>query len=327
MMSKRLFDGELPEGPFSTNLLWDRAIAKGRCFGAVHQGLWFDVGAPRQHPQGRGNAWACLKPPLASHRDLRPPHRLHHPAAPRLRRRARGRADRALRRAARPGWPRASSWSPTIARPAPITDAFVRRSGGGLLLPRLVPIGDPELDERIGGALEPLGEGEALPARDRAARTAVPAGAPRPAACRDVDAAEALRLAEDLARTLDQLLIEEVEPARLRDFAAELPDLSLHWQTSLERLGHHSRPMAAPARRARPDRSRRPPQPAARRRRPALADVAAAPASSPPPESPATAPAVAGLLRTVSRLDRRHGRLSRPRSRDGGGGMGLARPA
>lgn len=46
MASKRLFDGELPEGPFSTNLLWDRAIAAGRCFGAVHQGLWFDIGRP-----------------------------------------------------------------------------------------------------------------------------------------------------------------------------------------------------------------------------------------------------------------------------------------
>ena len=42
-----------------------------------------------------------------------------------------------------------------------VQDAFVRRSGGGLLLPRLVPVGDPELDERIGGMLEPLGEGEA----------------------------------------------------------------------------------------------------------------------------------------------------------------------
>lgn len=46
MLSKRLFQGDLPSGPFSTNLLWDRAIEAGRCFGAVHQGLWFDVGAP-----------------------------------------------------------------------------------------------------------------------------------------------------------------------------------------------------------------------------------------------------------------------------------------
>jgi MurNAc alpha-1-phosphate uridylyltransferase len=46
MVSKRLFEGEVPAGPFSTNILWDRAIDAGRCFGAVHQGLWFDVGAP-----------------------------------------------------------------------------------------------------------------------------------------------------------------------------------------------------------------------------------------------------------------------------------------
>ncbi|HYN46189.1 MAG TPA: nucleotidyltransferase family protein [Allosphingosinicella sp.] len=46
MVSKRLFEGELPDGPFSTNILWDRAIAAGRCFGAVHQGLWFDIGRP-----------------------------------------------------------------------------------------------------------------------------------------------------------------------------------------------------------------------------------------------------------------------------------------
>jgi N-acetyl-alpha-D-muramate 1-phosphate uridylyltransferase len=46
MVSKRLFAGELPDGPFSANLLWDRAIEAGRCFGTVHQGLWFDVGRP-----------------------------------------------------------------------------------------------------------------------------------------------------------------------------------------------------------------------------------------------------------------------------------------
>ena len=45
LVSKRLLR-DAPEGPFSTNVLWDRAIAEGRCFGAVHQGLWFDVGTP-----------------------------------------------------------------------------------------------------------------------------------------------------------------------------------------------------------------------------------------------------------------------------------------
>ncbi len=45
IVSKRLLR-DAPSGPFSTNILWDRAIAEGRCFGAVHQGLWFDVGSP-----------------------------------------------------------------------------------------------------------------------------------------------------------------------------------------------------------------------------------------------------------------------------------------
>jgi MurNAc alpha-1-phosphate uridylyltransferase len=45
IVSKRLFDGA-PEGSFSFNLLWDRAIAAGRAYGLVHQGLWFDVGTP-----------------------------------------------------------------------------------------------------------------------------------------------------------------------------------------------------------------------------------------------------------------------------------------
>ncbi len=35
-----------PEAVFSTNLFWDRAIAKRRCFGLVHDGDWFDVGYP-----------------------------------------------------------------------------------------------------------------------------------------------------------------------------------------------------------------------------------------------------------------------------------------
>jgi N-acetyl-alpha-D-muramate 1-phosphate uridylyltransferase len=46
MVSKALLE-DAPEGPFSTNILWDRAIAARRCFGVVHQGLWFDVGTPK----------------------------------------------------------------------------------------------------------------------------------------------------------------------------------------------------------------------------------------------------------------------------------------
>lgn len=35
-----------PSDIFSTNIFLDRAIAAGRCYGVVHQGLWFDVGTP-----------------------------------------------------------------------------------------------------------------------------------------------------------------------------------------------------------------------------------------------------------------------------------------
>ena len=40
-----------PEGPFSTNLFWSRAIEQGRAYAQVHQGLWFDVGTPAAIPK------------------------------------------------------------------------------------------------------------------------------------------------------------------------------------------------------------------------------------------------------------------------------------
>ncbi len=45
LMSKKLIT-DPPQDTFSTNIIWDRAIAEGRLFGAVHQSLWFDVGTP-----------------------------------------------------------------------------------------------------------------------------------------------------------------------------------------------------------------------------------------------------------------------------------------
>ncbi|RJF91056.1 nucleotidyltransferase family protein [Sphingomonas cavernae] len=46
LLSHRLLR-DAPSGPFSTNILWNRAIEEGRCFGLVHHGLWFDVGTPQ----------------------------------------------------------------------------------------------------------------------------------------------------------------------------------------------------------------------------------------------------------------------------------------
>lgn len=182
-----------------------------------------------------------------------------------------------------------------------ITDAFVRRSEGGLLLPRLVPVGDPEIEERIGGALDPLGEGEDIPpAIDPMERVMLLARLVQ-SQMPEADAAEALRLAQDLARTLDQLLIEQVDPVRLRDFAAELPDLSLHWQKSLDRLSVILREWPALLReRDRLDLSER--------RNRLLGAVAKRWRASPPEGFvvaagiATTAPAVAGLLHAVARL-------------------------
>lgn len=45
IVSQRLLR-DAPEGAFSTNVLWERAIAEGRLFGLSHTGLWCEVGDP-----------------------------------------------------------------------------------------------------------------------------------------------------------------------------------------------------------------------------------------------------------------------------------------
>lgn len=45
LVHSRLFDGA-PEGPFSMNLLWDKALQEGRLYGLVHQGEWFHISTP-----------------------------------------------------------------------------------------------------------------------------------------------------------------------------------------------------------------------------------------------------------------------------------------
>lgn len=111
-----------------------------------------------------------------------------------------------------------------------VTDAFVRASGSGLLLPRLIPIGDPDLEERIGGALDQIDDGDPIPAAiDPTERLLTLASI-----IRGEGSAECLRLAADLARTLDALLVEEIDPRALRDAVAD--DLARHWEQSLQRL-------------------------------------------------------------------------------------------
>ena len=115
-----------------------------------------------------------------------------------------------------------------------LTEAFVRASDGGLVLPRLIAIGDPEIGERIGGALDPLELADAVPpAIDPLTRQLLLARLVRA----DGDsAAEAMRLAAELARTMDALAIEEVPSSRLADAVDETPELAAHWLASLDRF-------------------------------------------------------------------------------------------
>ena len=115
-----------------------------------------------------------------------------------------------------------------------ITDAFVRASGGGLVLPRLIPIGDPELDDRLGEALDLLdASADIPPAIEPLERQLLLAEMVRGPT---EGSAEAMRLATELARALDALHIAEIAPGRLREAGLETGDLADHWQSALKRF-------------------------------------------------------------------------------------------
>ncbi len=46
LVSHRLMR-DAPDGPFSTNILWNRAMEEGRLYGLSFTGLWFEVGTPQ----------------------------------------------------------------------------------------------------------------------------------------------------------------------------------------------------------------------------------------------------------------------------------------
>ncbi|MFM6830507.1 MAG: double-strand break repair protein AddB, partial [Novosphingobium sp.] len=114
-----------------------------------------------------------------------------------------------------------------------VTEAFIRVSGQGLLLPRMVVVGDLDLDETLGPLLDPIGAGTGIPvAVDpvwRLLRLARMLG--------DVLGAEApgeaalLRQARRLAQGIDRLLVEGIHPLQLLDeqVVGIASDLSVHW--------------------------------------------------------------------------------------------------
>lgn len=113
-----------------------------------------------------------------------------------------------------------------------VTEAFVRAAGGGLVLPRLVAIGADDPGEAIGAALDPGDDAVPVPpAITPLARRMILARLVQEERS-DLGAAEAVRLSGDLARTLDQLIIEEVPPSRLAELDLG-PELSAHWQRAL----------------------------------------------------------------------------------------------
>lgn len=117
-----------------------------------------------------------------------------------------------------------------------VTEAFVRLSGGGMLLPRMAVVGDLDLDETLGPLLDPLGAGAAIPpAADPTRRWLRLAELLREELGADAPKAPGLlRLAFETGRTMDRLTVEGLELGDLLDerISGIVGDLASHWQAS-----------------------------------------------------------------------------------------------
>ncbi|PKB25663.1 ATP-dependent helicase/nuclease subunit B [Novosphingobium kunmingense] len=188
-----------------------------------------------------------------------------------------------------------------------VTEAFVRLSGQGLLLPRMAVVGDLDLDETLGPLLDPLGAGTTIPpAADplrrqlrlaELLREAMGDGAPPMPAL--------LRLAFDTGRTIDRLAIEGIGFERLIEerIAGIVGEQAQHWIASTRQfavvLAHWQAELAERGEVDGPERRNR------------LFDHAAARWRDTPPKSPLVAagitsasPALARLLRVVAETPR-----------------------
>ncbi|WP_374589637.1 double-strand break repair protein AddB [Novosphingobium sp.] len=186
-----------------------------------------------------------------------------------------------------------------------VTEAFVRLSGGGMLLPRMAAVGDLDLDETLGPLLDPLGAGSKVPpAADPTRRWLRLADLLREELGPDAPKAPGLlRLAFETGRTMDRLTVEGLELGDLLDerIAGIVGDLASHWQQSTRTFARvQARWLAELAARGEvdaPERRNRLFAHAARRwrERPPAHPVVAAGVTS-------ASPALAGLLRVVSEL-------------------------
>ena len=190
-----------------------------------------------------------------------------------------------------------------------LTEAFVRASGGALLLPRMVAVGDLDLDEALGALFDPL-DGEApAPAVDPAVRLLALARLLRielVAARQPIPGEAALiRMARGFGETIDRLLVEDVAIDDLLDptVLGLVGELATHWQDGTRLFARvvvrWQADLAASARADAPIRRGR------------LLDAVAARWRAEPPPHPvvaagvtSAAPAVARLLRVVAELPR-----------------------
>ncbi|MDJ0977386.1 MAG: double-strand break repair protein AddB [Erythrobacter sp.] len=124
-----------------------------------------------------------------------------------------------------------------------ISEAFTRYTGevgkAGLLMPRLVTVGDLDLDEALGALLDPLGASDIPPAVEPTRRWLDIARLIEVERAADgletLPGAARMRLAREMARTMDRLLVEGKTPDDLVSPAVvdTLGDLSRHWQRSI----------------------------------------------------------------------------------------------
>lgn len=121
-----------------------------------------------------------------------------------------------------------------------LSEAFIRHAGdngeGGLLMPRMIAVGDLDLDEKLGAGLDPLGAADIPPACDPVARwltlDRLIAEERAGEGMEPLSARARLNLAREMARTMDRLLVEEKTGDDLLGDAVidRLGDLAGHWQ-------------------------------------------------------------------------------------------------
>ena len=192
-----------------------------------------------------------------------------------------------------------------------LSEAFIRHAGesgeGGLLMPRMIAVGDLDLDEKLGAALDPLGAADIPPACDPVLRwLMLDRLIVEERAAEGMDALPGrarLNLAREMARTMDRLLVEEKRPEDLTNDAVldQLGNLAGHWKHAIRLFARvNARWQAELESRGEVDASTR---------RNLLFDRAARRWKESPPKHPVVAagvtsasPALARLLRVVADL-------------------------